>query len=84
VNPSDQRAYQPRKIIRIDARLDPMTQAKLGDLASSFLRSRAAVLRQLLQWGLRRGPAGKPDQRDAQGPITSFFFSGESEPYEQV
>jgi hypothetical protein len=36
VNPSDQRVYQPRKRIRMDARLDAMTRAKLEDLVSTF------------------------------------------------
>jgi predicted transcriptional regulator len=37
---------------RVEARLDAETSAKLEDLAKTFHRTRAAVLRYAMQWGL--------------------------------
>jgi predicted transcriptional regulator len=55
MNPS--RAPQPRHVrygVRYQARLDAETSAKLGELARIFQRTRAAVLRSVMQWGLSR------------------------------
>jgi hypothetical protein len=38
--------------MRMDARLDAATLATLADLTAQFRRSRGAVLRQVLRWGL--------------------------------
>jgi hypothetical protein len=43
---------QPRYSIGYQARLDAETCAKLKELASSFHRKRAAILRSMMQWGL--------------------------------
>jgi hypothetical protein len=53
VDPPDPRLHQPRHSIRLDARLDAMTRAKLEDLANQFRPSRAAVLRHVMHKGPR-------------------------------
>jgi predicted transcriptional regulator len=68
----------------MDARLDTMTRARLDDLATQFHRSRAAVLRQVMHWGLSRESLGLVDKDDSQGPIPHFFFVVESELHQQV
>jgi predicted transcriptional regulator len=76
--PSDQR---PRLSIRMDAALDQKTRAKLEELATASHRSRAAVLRQVMQWGL--GQAG-PIAMRVPRRITSFFFMVDAELHRQV
>jgi predicted transcriptional regulator len=47
---------QPRHTrysVRWQARLDPETHAKLEELARTFHRKRSAILRHVMQWGLR-------------------------------
>ncbi len=51
----DESARQPRYSIRMDARSDVIMRAKLEGLAASFLRLRAAVLRQVMRRGLLHG-----------------------------
>jgi predicted DNA-binding protein len=51
---------QPRHIrysARYQARLDAETSAKLEDLAAAFRRKRSAILRYVMQWGLRHSKA---------------------------
>jgi hypothetical protein len=54
---ADQRGSQPDASIRMDARLDAMTRAKVDDLAARFHQTRAAVLRHIMHWGLHHGQA---------------------------
>jgi predicted DNA-binding protein len=75
---------QPRASIRMDARLDTMTRAKLEELATTFHRSRAAVLREVMRWGLGRGPVGKPERDDPQGPFHPLFFEVKAALHQQV
>jgi hypothetical protein len=67
--PSDQ---QPRRSVRMDAALDEKTRAKLEELTTAFHRSRAAVLRQVLQWGL--GQAGPIAPRVPTRIMACFFM----------
>jgi hypothetical protein len=65
----------------MDAGLDTTTRAKLETLATAFQRSRAAVLRQVMQWGLDRvGPI------DTTVPkrIASCFFMVDAALHQQV
>lgn len=55
--------------IRMDARLDAMTRAKVDDLAKRLHQPRAAVLSYIMEWGLSRVPIGKIEHGDAQGPV---------------
>jgi predicted transcriptional regulator len=73
-----------RATVRMDARLDSMTRAKLEELATRFRRSRAAVLREVMQWGLRRGPVARSERDDPHGPFQSLFFEVEAELHQQV
>jgi predicted transcriptional regulator len=84
VNLPEHRSRRPRASIRMDARLDTMTRAKLEGLATQFHRSRAAVLRQVMHWGLSREPSGQVNREATQGPVRRLFFIVESELYQQV
>jgi len=84
VNLPDHRPRQPRHTIRMDARLDTMTRAKLEDLANQFHRSRAAVLRQVMHWGLSCESSGQIDRDDIQGPVQHLFFIVNSQLHQQV
>jgi predicted transcriptional regulator len=64
---------QPRPSIRMDAGLDAQTRGKLEHLATQFNQSRAAVLRQVMCWGLRRKPTGPIDDT-APSPVQHLFF----------
>jgi hypothetical protein len=70
----DHSGRPPRASVPMDAALDSTTRAKLEGLADQFHRSRAAVLRQVMQWGTTRRDMGEMEHGDAQGPITHFFF----------
>jgi hypothetical protein len=65
----------------MNAGLDTPTRAKLERLATGFQRSRAAVLRQVMQWGL-----GQPRPVVPQVPrrTTSCFFMVEAALHQQV
>jgi predicted DNA-binding protein len=65
----------------MDASPDAKTRAKLESLTTGFQRSRAAVLRQVLQWGL--GQAG-PIASKVPRRLTSFFFIADAELHQQV
>jgi predicted transcriptional regulator len=58
----------------MDARLDAMTRAKLDAFAEDFRRSRGAILREVMQWGLRRRQTGTIEQSNTQGPFQSLFL----------
>lgn len=74
MNPLVPQPRRPRHSIRMDARLDIVTRAKLEELAAQFHRSRAAVLRQVICWGLNRKPSGHLGRDDTQGPVQRLFF----------
>jgi predicted transcriptional regulator len=78
--PLDQR---PRRSVRMDAALDQKTRAKLEDLATAFHRSRAAVLRQVMRWGLGREPAGPIDDTDPS-PVQHLFSLVDAALHQQV
>jgi predicted DNA-binding protein len=82
--PPDHNSRVPRSTVRMDARLDAMMRAKLEDLAAAFHRSRAAVLREVMQWGLGRGPVRKPQRDDTHGPFRSLFFEVKADLHQQV
>jgi hypothetical protein len=50
--PPEPRPRQRRYSMRRQARLDAETYAKLEELAKTFRRKRAAILRYVMQWGL--------------------------------
>ena len=74
---------QPRRSIRMDAGLDAQTRAKLEDLATQFGRSRAAVLRHVMDWGLRRKHPGPIDDTTSN-PVQHLFFIVGPELHRQV
>jgi predicted DNA-binding protein len=83
-SPSDHRPSEPRSSIRIDARLDAATRQNVDDLATRVDRPRAAVLCQIMEWGLSRAQPAHLDQDASQGPVHHLYFYVASELYEQV
>jgi hypothetical protein len=75
---------EPRDSIRLDARLDAMTRAKVDDLAQRFHQPRAAVLCHIMHWGLSRGQTGPLDRDDAPGPVRHLACSVASALHQQV
>jgi hypothetical protein len=74
VNPSpDHRPGQQRAAVRTAARLDPATRQKVDDLATRFDRPRAAVLCQIMAWGLSRAQPAHLDQGESQGPVLHLY-----------
>jgi hypothetical protein len=51
-SPPEHQPRQRRYCARHEARLDEATHAKLEELAQTFLRKRALILRFVMQWGL--------------------------------
>jgi hypothetical protein len=77
-------AGPPRRRIRMDARLDTTTRAIREDLATQLHRSRAAVLRQVMLWGLSREQTGPVDHDNAQGPVHHLFVMVDAELHQRV
>jgi predicted transcriptional regulator len=76
--PSDRR---PRRSVRMDAALDEETRAKLEELTTAFHRSRAVVLRHVMQWGLGQvGPVAPRVPRQT----TPCFFMVDADLHRQV
>jgi predicted transcriptional regulator len=67
----------------MDAGLDTKTQAKLEALAIQFNQSRAAMLRPVLRWGLRRELTGMIDDT-APSPVQHLFFIVDVDLHQQV
>jgi hypothetical protein len=70
VNP----APDERSRIRTDARRDQTTRQKVDDLATRFHRPRAAVLSQIMHWGLSYEWLGSLDQGESQGSVRHLYF----------
>jgi hypothetical protein len=85
VNPlPDDRPGQQRAAVRTDARLDAATRQNVDDLATRVDRPRAAVLCQIMAWGLSRAQPAHLDQGESPGPVHHLYFYVASELYEQV
>ena len=70
----DHRPGQQRAAVRTDARLDAATRQKVDDLATRFDRPRAAVLCQIMEWGLGRAQPAHLDQGESHGPVRHLYF----------
>jgi predicted transcriptional regulator len=85
VSPSpNHKPHEPPPSIRIDARLDQMTRAKVDDLATRFHRPRAAVLCHIMHWGISCRPMEKVEQGNAEGPVRHLSLYVASELYARV
>jgi hypothetical protein len=85
VNPlPDHRPGQQHAAVRTDARLDATTRQKVDDLATRFDRSRAAVLGQIMEWGLSRAQPAHLDQGESPGPVRHLSLYVVSELHEHV
>jgi hypothetical protein len=67
--PSAPPSDEPRSSIRMDARLDATTRAKVDDLAQYFHQPRAAVVCHIMHWGLSHGQAEMRDGGASEGPV---------------
>jgi predicted transcriptional regulator len=82
--PPDHKPNQPPSSIRMDARLDARTWAKVDDLAKRFHQPRAAVLSYIMQWGLSHSQTGPLDQGESEGPVRHFYLYVASELHARV
>lgn len=73
-SPPDRQTREPRASIRIDARLDAMTRAKVDDLATHFHQPRAAVLSHIMHWGLNHGQPVPLDHDASPGPVRHLYL----------
>jgi hypothetical protein len=72
--PRDHRPPATRTSLRMDARLDATTRAKVDDLAKRFHQPRAAVLSSIMEWALSRGQAATRDGGEAEGPVCHLYL----------
>jgi predicted DNA-binding protein len=82
--PPDHKPNQLPSSIRMDARLDATTRARVDDLAKRFHQPRAAVLCHIMRWGLSRERIGPLDHGDSQGPVRHLYFYVASGLHDQV
>jgi predicted DNA-binding protein len=73
-----------RSSIRTDARLDAATRQNVDDLATRVDRPRAAVLCQIMEWGLSRAQPAHLDQGESPGPVRHLYLYVPSELHEHV
>jgi predicted DNA-binding protein len=84
VNQPSHNPPEPCSSIRMDARLDAMTRQNVDDLATRFDRPRAAVLCQIIEWGLSRVQPAHLDQDESPGPVRHLYLYVASDLHEQV
>jgi predicted transcriptional regulator len=85
VNPlPDHRPGQQRAAVRTDARLDAATRQKVDNLATRVDRPRAAVLCQIMAWGLSRAQPAHLDQGESPGPVRHLSLYVASDLHEHV
>jgi hypothetical protein len=68
----------------MDARLDQTTRQKVDDLARRFHQPRAAVVCNIMQWGLSREPPGPLTHGASPGQVRHLYLYVPSELYEHV
>jgi predicted DNA-binding protein len=73
-----------RTTIRMDARLDATTRPKVDNLARHFRQPRAAVLCQIMEWGLSREQTGPIEQGKSPGQVRHLHLYVASELHERV
>ena len=81
---TNRKPNKPGSSIRMDTRLDETTRKKVDDLAKHFHQPRAAVLSQIMHWGLSHLQTGPLDQGASQGPVHHLSLYVASELHEQV
>jgi hypothetical protein len=84
IPPPDDKPAEPCKSLRMDARLDQTTRQKVDELTARFHWSRAAVLCQIMQWGLSREQTEPVDQGASQGTVRHLHLYVSSDLREQV
>jgi predicted DNA-binding protein len=76
--------HKPRASIRMDARLDATTRQKVDNLARHFRQPRAAVLCQIMEWGLSRERIGPIEQGKSPSQVRHLSLYVASALHEQV
>jgi hypothetical protein len=71
---ADQQPPEPRASIRMDARLDAVTWAKVDDLAQRFHQPRAAVVCHSMHCGPSYEPTGTRDGGASEGPVRHLYL----------
>ena len=82
--PVDHTPSEPRASIRMDARLDAVTRAKVDELAHRFHQPRAAVVCHIMEWGLSRKQAETRDGGESDGPVRHLSPYVDTELHEQI
>jgi predicted transcriptional regulator len=82
--PRDHKPPASRTSIRVDARLDATTRAKVDDLAQRFHQPRAAVVCHIMRWGLSRGRTELVDGGGTEDPVRHLSLYVDTELREQV
>lgn len=80
----DDTPVEPHTRIRMDARLDATTRAKVEDLAACFHQTRAAVLRSIMHWGLTHGEPVPLEQDASPNPVRHLYLNVDAVLQEQV
>jgi hypothetical protein len=68
----------------MDARLDAATRQKVDDLATRFHQPRAAILCQIIHWGLSHEQLEPLDHGESPGLVCHLHLYVPSELHEQV
>jgi predicted transcriptional regulator len=84
VNHPDHQPSESCATIRMDARLDATTRAKVDELAKQFHQPRAAVLCHIMRWGLTRGQAEMLDGGASEGPVRHLSLYVDTALYDRV
>jgi predicted transcriptional regulator len=71
--PADHRPAQSHTSLRMDARLDATTRAKVDEFATRFRQPRAAVVCHIMHWGLSRGQGETFDGGGAEGSVRHLY-----------
>ena len=80
----DPQSPEPRASIRMDARLDATTQAKVDDLAQYFHQPQAAVVCHIMHWGLSYRRAEMRDGGASEGPVRHLYLNVDTALHAQV
>jgi hypothetical protein len=80
----DPQPSKSRASIRMDARLDAVTRAKVDDLATHFRKPRATVLCYIMHWGLSHAETETRDSVESEGPVCHLYLFVDTALHERV
>jgi len=82
--PADHTPSEPCSSIRMDARLDVTTRAKVDELAQRFHQPRAAVVCHIMHWGLSHTQTETRDGGASEGPVRHLYLFVDTALHAQV